>query len=536
MNKRVQRRRRFLEIPHTGDVRKLWITARSVGFTRSWPGPRWLRGGRAERANAALETPVDRGLTAREAYNPFGGYARLAARADHVSSAEARTRAWAAVLLLGAGGAATLLWYSGYRLPPLWAIAILGLIAALAERQSVAITERTSMSVSFLPLVFAAVVFGPLGGFAVGVLSNTWDIKESRLKWSVYTPIRGLTAVTAGWAAWALVPHSDTFGRYLLASLVASVADLLSDGFFNACTAVVRRVQVEEVLRTVGSLFLLTVPLYVPVLALFVYGYHAYSLRVVIVFFVPALAAQRLLHLYQEEKVASRRLVAANERLRSANFSFATGLVAMLEARDRYTAGHSEWVARYSEDIARRMGLSIEEQELVRLCGLVHDLGKIRLPAALLEKPGPLTLEERRQMEKHSEYGEIILRKVEDYNEIARIVRHHHERIDGNGYPDRLVGEEIPMISRIIAVADAYNAMTSDRPYRERLPSRVARLRLAQAVETQFDTSVVAAFEAILATASEDYRMGQGDAFGVPADEIPTRPVAQLAAAEVALA
>jgi putative nucleotidyltransferase with HDIG domain len=457
---------------------------------------------------------VDRGLTAREAYNPFGGYASRVVGITRAFSAEIRTGIWAVVLLLGASGSAVTFWLAGYRLPPLWAIAILGLVAALAERQSVAITERTSMSVSFLPLVFAAVVFGPLGGFAVGVLSNTWDIRESRLKWSVYTPIRGLTAATAGWAAWALVPHAETFGRFLLASLVASVADLLFDGFFNACTAVVRGVRVQEVLRTVGALFLLTVPLYVPVLALFVYGYHAYSLRVVLVFFIPALAAQRLLHLYQEEKVASRRLAAANDRLRSANFSFATGLVAMLEARDRYTAGHSEWVARYSEDIARRMGLSVEDQEFVRLCGLVHDLGKIRLPAALLEKPGALTLDERRQMEKHSEYGELILTKVEDYSEIARIVRHHHERIDGNGYPDRLVGEAIPLVSRIIAVADAYNAMTSDRPYREKLPSRVARLRLAQAVETQFDTGVVAAFEAILASAPESYRMGQGDAFG----------------------
>ena len=87
-------------------------------------------------------------------------------------------------------------------------------------------------------------------------------------------------------------------------------------------------------------------------------------------------------------------------------------------------------------------------------------------------------------------------------------MRHHHERIDGHGYPDGLADPEIPSISRIIAVADAYNAMTSDRPYREAMPSRVARMRLAQAVGSQFDTSVVAAFEAILATADEAYRLG----------------------------
>jgi len=156
-----------------------------------------------------------------------------------------------------------------------------------------------------------------------------------------------------------------------------------------------------------------------------------------------------------------------------------------------------------------------EEQALVHLCGLVHDIGKIGLPAGLLEKPGALTLEERRQMEEHSSIGEKILSKVDDYAEIARIVRHHHERVDGVGYPDGLSGEEIPLAARIISVADAYNAMTSDRPYRDAMPSRVARLRLAQAVESQFDTAVVAAFEAVLAGGTEAYRSGEREDFSL---------------------
>ncbi len=161
------------------------------------------------------------------------------------------------------------------------------------------------------------------------------------------------------------------------------------------------------------------------------------------------------------------------------------------------------------------MGMSEERQNLAHLCGLVHDIGKIGLPAGLLEKPGALTLEERRQMETHPAIGERILSKVEDYDEIASIVRHHHERVDGNGYPDGLEGDAVPPLSRVIAVADAYNAMTSDRPYREAMPSRVARLRLAQAVETQFDTSVVAAFEAILAGAPEEYRVAKSADFAL---------------------
>ena len=116
-------------------------------------------------------------------------------------------------------------------------------------------------------------------------------------------------------------------------------------------------------------------------------------------------------------------------------------------------------------------------------------------------------------METHSAIGEKILANVKDYAEIASVVRHHHERVDGHGYPDGLVDEGIPLLARIIAVADAYNAMTSDRPYRDAMPPQVARLRLAQAVTSQFDTAVVAAFEAILAGATEGYRRGEAEGF-----------------------
>jgi putative nucleotidyltransferase with HDIG domain len=253
---------------------------------------------------------------------------------------------------------------------------------------------------------------------------------------------------------------------------------------------------------------LLSLPLYAPIVALLVEAYKEISPWTLPLFMVPGLAAQRLHGLYEAQRALTADVVRAYERLESANLSFATALVATLEARDRYTAGHSAAVAIYSRDIAARMELSAEQQQLAHVCGLVHDIGKVGLPAGLLEKPGALSLEERRLMEQHSAIGERILAKVADYSEIARIVRHHHERVDGNGYPDSLSGEEIPLISRIIAVADAYDAMTSDRPYRDAMPSRVARIRLAQAVDSQFDTTVVAAFEAVLAGASESYRSG----------------------------
>jgi putative nucleotidyltransferase with HDIG domain len=261
-----------------------------------------------------------------------------------------------------------------------------------------------------------------------------------------------------------------------------------------------------ELLRTHLPLVFLAVPFYAPIVAMLAFAYKDVSPWTLPLFFIPALAAQRLFGLYQQERELAKSLAEANVRLESANISFATALVATLDARDRYTAGHSAAVAIYARDIAQRLGLPDDQQQLAHLCGLVHDIGKIGLAPGLLEKPGALTLEERRQMQEHSAIGEGILAKVDDYGEIATIVRHHHERIDGMGYPDGITGDEIPLISKIISVADAYNAMTSDRPYRDAMPSRVARMRLAQGVEGQFDTTVVAAFEAILAGADEDYR------------------------------
>jgi putative nucleotidyltransferase with HDIG domain len=407
-------------------------------------------------------------------------------------------------------------------LPSFWIVAGLAALAALAERQSVPVTRNTEASVAFLPLVFAAVAFGPFTALVVGALAGLGDLRRPYLRWAVYLPIRALTAAAAGVAAGAVISPTQrtAFGEILLACLAASVAEMAADLFFNLATQAVRRAGSPwALLKTLGPLIFVYAPLYTPIVALLVYGYQLYSVAIVGAFLIPAIALQRLIHLYQQQREAVSSLEHANARLERASLSFATALVATLDARDRYTAGHSAAVAVYSRDIARRMGLSEEEQNLVHVCGLVHDIGKIGLPAGLLEKPGALTLEERRQMEEHSGIGERILSKVDDYSEIARIVRHHHERVDGLGYPDGLEANEIPLAARIISVADAYNAMTSDRPYRDAMPSRVARLRLAQAVESQFDTTVVAAFEAVLAGATEAYRSGLREDFSLELQE-----------------
>jgi putative nucleotidyltransferase with HDIG domain len=397
-------------------------------------------------------------------------------------------------------------------------LASLAVAALVSEQQSVRFGPRAAISVSFVPVVLAAVIYGPLAAVFVSATSLLLDLGRPHARWVVWLSSRSLAAAAAGIAAGALDgPRGDhSLARVVAAVAVAMIVDQSTDLALGCLTAALRGVSVREIAR-LGYNLSFAIPLYTPLTAVLVYAYRVSPWSVPL-FLFPAFAAQKLFHLYQEQRATSDKLSVAMDRQERAHISFASALVATLDARDCYTAGHSAAVAVYARDIATRLGLDEREQKLAHLCGLVHDIGKIGLPAGLLEKPGALTLAERRQMEQHAEIGERILAKVEDYSEIARVVRHHHERIDGRGYPDGLAGDEIPLLARIIAVADAYNAMTSDRPYREAMPSQVARLRMAQAVETQFDTAVVAAFEAVLAGSSESYRAGSQSDFDFSAE------------------
>jgi putative nucleotidyltransferase with HDIG domain len=422
---------------------------------------------------------------------------------------------YCAVLALAAVGVAFVLWWSDAVFgPPLVILGLAG-VAVFAERGSVRLSSTIEESISALPMLFAAVLFGPLPAMLVAASSMLGDFTRPYLRWGIYTSSRAITAALVGLIAVETSGVMDSRPMALAAStIVAAIVAQLLDAAFAAVTIYLRGSGgILETARLLLPVAGAAIPLYAPLVALLVIAYDQVSPWATMLFFIPALAAQRLYTLYQDQRRLTEGLTRANEQLERANLSFAAALVATLDARDRYTAGHSAAVAIYSRDIAQRMGLPSEELQQVHLAGLVHDIGKIGLPAGLLEKSGPLTLEERRIMQSHSEIGERILANVDTYGEIASVVRSHHERVDGNGYPDGHREDEIPLLSRIIAVADAYNAMTSDRPYREAMPSRVARLRLAQAVGSQFDTTVVAAFEAILATADETYRLGQGSDF-----------------------
>ena len=166
-------------------------------------------------------------------------------------------------------------------------------------------------------------------------------------------------------------------------------------------------------------------------------------------------------------------------------------LVQALEAKDPYTRGHSERVAEYSKAIASRLGLAPAQIERVEIAALLHDVGKIGISEATLSKAGPLTSEEYAAIREHPAKGESVLLEVEFLAEAAPIVAAHHERMDGTGYPMRLSAESIPLDARILAVADAYDAMTSSRPYRAALGHESAAQELAAVAGTQLDQLAV---------------------------------------------
>ncbi|MEW6106572.1 MAG: HD domain-containing phosphohydrolase [Bacillota bacterium] len=201
--------------------------------------------------------------------------------------------------------------------------------------------------------------------------------------------------------------------------------------------------------------------------------------------------------------------------LREYYLSAVRALAAALEAKDVYTRGHSLRVAQWARACARVLGLGAEEQEQVYLAGLLHDLGKIGVREDILLKPGRLNEEERKEMQSHPVVGARILEPARFPPAVIAAVRLHHEDYGGGGYPEGLVGEEIPLLARIIRVADAYDAMTSARPYREALSAQQAREELSRCAGRQFDPRVVEAFLRIPAEELADSANGGGGG-GVP--------------------
>ncbi len=184
-----------------------------------------------------------------------------------------------------------------------------------------------------------------------------------------------------------------------------------------------------------------------------------------------------------------------SQKIRSSFFNAITSLAYALDAKDGYTAGHSERVSEIAVGIGIELELPQLEMERLRLAGKVHDIGKIGIDSTILHKPDALNSEERAEMERHPAVGERILQPIVEDEAVLRMVRNHHERWDGQGYPDRLSGEGIPLGARILALADTFDAMTSERPYRTAKTVDFAIIEIDNCSGSQFDPAVVEAFK-----------------------------------------
>lgn len=200
----------------------------------------------------------------------------------------------------------------------------------------------------------------------------------------------------------------------------------------------------------------------------------------------------------------------SNNYVNKMNKKIIRALVRTIDAKDRYTNGHSIRVARYSREIARRLNKSEKEQEEIYYAGLLHDVGKIRIPAAVINKPGKLTDEEYEMLKIHPVTSYHILKDIYDDKTIALAAKFHHERYDGKGYPNGLTGDNIPEIARIIGVADTYDAMTSNRSYRMSLSQQMVRSEIEKGKGTQFDPEIADIMLQMI-DEDKDYNMREKD-------------------------
>ncbi len=220
-------------------------------------------------------------------------------------------------------------------------------------------------------------------------------------------------------------------------------------------------------------------------------------------------AYRRLSAAYQQALRYAEDVKRLYQQVQRAIYQSLLGLANALEAKDAYTRGHSERVGAASRSVAAALGLPPHEVEIVGQAGLLHDIGKIGVPEAVLRKRGELDDAEWALMRKHPLTGAQIVSPFEFFAAGALTIRHHHERLDGSGYPDGLAGEAIPVGARIVAVADVYDALTSDRPYRAALPREAALEYLARQAGRTLDGRVVAVFVGLAgASPSADAHVG----------------------------
>ena len=400
---------------------------------------------------------------------------------------------------------------------------ILLTLALIAQQMGVEVTDRVTLTADNLPIVLAIMFTSWSAGMAVALVVGAWGAwRESSALVAVYnTANYGLSAFLASLAFTTL--HGlwefplDQLGAELLIS--GAVASLVFEVSNMLLVSIGMRVKYR---RSVGAFwrhevwpFLRSVMILTLVAMVVAAVYALAGVVAVVLLFIPLFASQYMFKLLVREKQHVTRQKELSDQYLEMNIGLAAAMVVLLDSKDEYTAQHSAAVAMYCRDMAAGLGLPEEEAEALHLAGLLHDLGKVGTPDAVLRKTAKLSDDDWDFLRQHPEKGAEVLSHLANYQDVADIVRYHHERLDGSGYPRGVTSEQIPELSKILAVADSYHAMTSDRPYRDAMSSFEAMNELRRIGGVTLDRRYVELLAQILRDKDLAYRDGSSTDFMV---------------------
>jgi putative nucleotidyltransferase with HDIG domain len=380
----------------------------------------------------------------------------------------------------------------------------------LADLYAVRVQRGMRVSTTHFAAPFAVIAAGPFGGLVAGAGCLVGRFIFNRRDWNTFDIAVNISAASVCSMTWVILQEFSSGTTTVAAAVVTVMVFTLFRSLVNYGWTLQARsngVKIPSISGQIGKLMLACTLLFTPAVSLFIDERdHNHYLSATLLLALPFVATQFLIRAFGRERDL-------NDSLEDANISLTESLVNALDARDPYSAGHSVAVAVYARDIATEIGLDPARVQRIYLAGLLHDIGKIAVPDAVLRKPAALTEEEFEEIKKHPVVGEQILAPSQHFEDILPAVRHHHERIDGKGYPDGLADDGIPLDARIIAVADAYNAMTSDRPYRDAMPPELAVRILVQNQGMQHDPYLVTAFKRVVDAHDHDYAVAIGPDF-----------------------
>jgi putative nucleotidyltransferase with HDIG domain len=355
-------------------------------------------------------------------------------------------------------------------------------------------------SASFLGAGLATILLGPLPGLLVSLMNpQTWRRDLNRVlcnlvAFSVY-PVTGGLAIRAVRDT-GIDTVSIGFGIIVLAGFIAM--NLLN---FLAVAVDMRVDPGKPVGESLRRVWLPVLPVNVATALLcvvLVIAHEEHGIGVMALVIVVGLVFQYLLHLVLESMNRGEQLARRTQELAALQVGLLTTVLNTLSLRDKMTARHSAAVARYAKAIARELGLDEREQDVIHTAGLLHDIGKFVFPDDILLAETRLTEEQYRLVKTHPVHGAELVGQIEGYGPVADIVRTHHERIDGRGYPDGLIADEIPLGARIIAVCDTYDVMTARDSYRQPVSREEAVAELQEVAGSQLDAQIVEVFIRLL--------------------------------------